>query len=95
VRELVKQRGLHSIAMFDAQDACPPAPGCTLATKPLRASGEINLVAWQYAQSPRRPEITKSCAATYAPDGNCYAPGFPDVFLDMNVASSDDPSHGR
>jgi hypothetical protein len=81
--------------MFDAQDACPPAPGCVLAPKPLSASGTTELVAWQYAQSPRRPEITKSCGATYAADGNCYAPGFPTVFLDVDAAESGDPSKGR
>jgi hypothetical protein len=86
---------LHAVAIFDAQDACPPAPGCTLAAKPLSTAGEPDLTAWQYSQSPRRPQITKSCAATYAADGNCYAPDFPKVYLDMDVANSADPSHGR
>ena len=95
IRARVKKDHLHEIAMFDAQDTCPPAPGCTLAAKPLKDAGEPDLVAWQYSQSPRRPEITKSCAKTYAADGNCYAPGFPKVFLDMDLASSSDPSHGR
>jgi hypothetical protein len=96
IRQQVKAKSLHEIAMFDAQDSCPPAPGCSLhPNKPLSASGELNLTAWQYAQSPRRPEITQACAATYAADGNCYAPGFPDLFLDLDSADSDDPSHGR
>jgi hypothetical protein len=99
IREQVKAKHLHEIAFFDAQDACPPAPGCTLQAKPLATSGELDLMAWQYAQSPRRPEITRSCKATYAaPNGsaaNCYAPGFPTLFLDMDAASSADPSHGR
>lgn len=95
IRARVKKAGLHEVAMFDAQDACPPAPGCTVHAKPLSEAGEPNLVAWQYAQSPRRPEITKSCGTTYAADGNCYAPGFAQTFLDMDVASSADPSHGR
>ncbi|HVG26772.1 MAG TPA: glycoside hydrolase domain-containing protein [Acidobacteriaceae bacterium] len=95
IRARVKTGGLHEVAIFDAQDACPPAPGCTLQAKPLSAAGEPDLTVWQYAQSPRRPEITRSCAATYAADGNCYAPGFPQVFLDMDVANSADPSHGR
>lgn len=95
IRARVKAQHLHEIATFDAQDACPPAPGCTLAAKPMDASGELNLTAWQYAQSPRRPEITRSCGKTYADDGNCYAPGFGTVFLDMDVAGSDDPSQGR
>jgi hypothetical protein len=101
VRTRVAGGRLHPIAIFDYQDACPPAPGCSLAAKPLSASGESvlnpsgDLIAWQYAQSPRRPDITKSCAKTYAPDGNCYAPGYSTLFLDMDAASSPDPSHGR
>jgi Domain of unknown function (DUF1906) len=95
IRARVAKGHLHPIAMFDAQDACPPAPGCTLTAKPLSASGTQDLVAWQYSQSPRRPEITKSCAKTYAADGNCYAPGFPAVFLDMDAAANADPSDGR
>jgi hypothetical protein len=95
IRSQVKAGHRHEIAMFAAQDACPPAPGCTVHAKPLAASGEMDLTAWQYAQSPRRPEITAVCAATYAADGNCYAPGSPGTFLDMDLASSADPSHGR
>jgi hypothetical protein len=95
IRARVKKGGLHEVAIFDALDQCPPAPGCTLHAKPLSAAPDLNLTAWQYSQSPRRPEITKSCAATYGSDGNCYAPGFPRVFLDMDVANSADPSHGR
>ena len=95
IRARVKQKRLHSVAIFAYQDQCPPAPGCTLAVKPLSTAGELDLTAWQYAQSPRRPELTRSCARTYAADGNCYAPGFPSVFLDMDLATSSDPSHGR
>ena len=91
----VRKEHLHEIALFAAQDTCPPAPGCSVLAKPLDASGETEITAWQYAQSPRRKVITRSCAKTYAADGNCYAPGFPTVFLDMDVASSADPSHGR
>ena len=101
IRAHVTKGHLHPIAIFAAQDTCPPAPGCTLNAKPLSSSGTItlnqggDLVAWQYSQSPRRPELTKSCANTYAADGNCYAPGVSTVLLDMDLASSADPSHGR
>jgi len=101
IRAHVTQSHLHPIAMFDAQDTCPPAPGCTVNAKPLSAAGEVtlspggDLVAWQYSQSPRRPELTRSCSTTYAADGNCYAPGVPNVLLDMDLASTPDPSHGR
>jgi hypothetical protein len=95
IRQQVKTKGLHQISMFDAQDACPPAPGCSLHAPPLNNSGELDLTVWQFAQSPRRPDITQSCAATYNADGNCYAPGFPDLTLDLDSATTDDPSHGR
>jgi hypothetical protein len=95
IRDRVAKGHLHTVAIFDAQDECPPAPGCTVTPKPLSATGLPDLVAWQYSQSPRRPEITKSCAATYSADNKCYAPGFPKVFLDMDVAASADPSGGR
>lgn len=95
IRARVKKGGLHEVAIFNALDQCPPSPGCTLHAKPLSAAPDLNLTAWQYSQSPRRPEITQSCGATYATDGNCYAPGFPQIFLDMDAADSADPSHGR
>ncbi len=95
IRARVRAGHLHEVAIFDALDRCPPAPGCTAHAQPLAAALDPAAVAWQYAQSPRRPEITKSCAATYAPDGNCYAPGVPGVFLDMDTARNADPSEGR
>jgi len=95
VRARIAAGHLHPVTMFDYQDACPPAPGCTLQPRPLSTAGEPDLTLWQYAQSPRRRAITQACAATYAADGNCYAPGFPTLFLDLDAADSDDPSHGR
>jgi hypothetical protein len=62
---------------------------------PLTASGTPDVAAWQYAQSPRRKEITAACSKTYASDGNCYAPDLPNLTLDLSVAASPDPSHGR
>ena len=95
IRARVKAGHLHEVAIFDALDQCPPAPGCTVHAKPLTSVLDPDLVAWQFAQSPRRSDITRSCAATYAADGNCYAPGAPGVFLDMDTARSADPSGGR
>ncbi len=95
IRDRVKKGKLHEIAIFDAEDACPPAPGCSVNARPIAEAGEPDLTAWQYSQSPRRPAITKACAATYAVDGNCYAPGVAGIFLDMDFATSPDPSHGR
>ncbi len=95
VRARTKAGHLHEVAVFDALDQCPPAPGCTVQAHPLRVTPDADVVVWQYAQSPRRPEITMACRSTYAADGNCYAPGVPGVFLDMNAAREPDPSHGR
>jgi glycoside hydrolase-like protein len=95
IRQQVAAQHLHEISFWVYQDACPPANGCTLQPPALAASGTPDVAAWQYAQSPRRKEITASCSKTYAPDGNCYAPGLPKLTLDLSVASSPDPSHGR
>jgi Domain of unknown function (DUF1906) len=95
IREQVAVRHLHPIALFIYQDACPPSNGCTLHPPAITAAGTPNITAWQYAQSPRRPEITHACAKTYAPDGNCYVPDLPELYVDLSVALSPDPSHGR
>jgi hypothetical protein len=95
IREQVAVRHLHPIALFIYQDACPPSNGCTLTPPPITTAGISDIAAWQYAQSPRRPEITHSCAKTYAPNGNCYVPNLPGLHMDLNVALSPDPSHGR
>jgi hypothetical protein len=95
IREQVATRGLHEIAVWVYQDACPPANGCTLQPPPLSLSGTTDVTAWQYAQSPRRKEITAACAKTYATDGNCYVADRPKFQLDLSTADSPDPSHGR
>ncbi len=95
IREQVIARHLHPIALFVYQDACPPSNGCTLHPPAITEAGTPDITAWQYAQSPRRPEITHACAKTYAPDGNCYVPDLPGLHVDLSVALSPDPSHGR
>jgi Domain of unknown function (DUF1906) len=95
VKEQIATRHLHPVALWVAQDACPPAPGCVIKAPPLGDSGTPDAEVWQYAQSPRRASITKSCAKTYATDGQCYAGGTGDLSLDLDVAKSADPSHGR
>ena len=95
IRSLVNEKHLHQVAIYDYQDACPPAPGCTLNAKPLSEAGEPDIVIWQYSQSPRRPEITKACAKTYAANGSCYAPSAPSVAIDFDAAATADPSNGR
>jgi hypothetical protein len=77
-------------------DVCPPAPGCGASKNPPPVSGGgVSYAAiWQFAQSPRNKDRTTRCAATYAPDGNCYAPGDTSHawFLDVNSALTADPS---
>ena len=98
-RDILSHEGNRPLALWVANDACPPAPGCVLPKEPLAAatSGISQALVWQYAQSPRRP-FARRCAATYAADNQCYAPGTPhspQTFLDLNVSSSADPSGGR
>jgi hypothetical protein len=90
------------LAIWVANDQCPPSPGCTV-KKPPMGAGLLHLPGvyspvWQYAQSPRRAEFTAGCQKNYAPDNNCYAPGMPqgaNSFIDLNVAESPDPSEAR
>lgn len=102
IRSRVAAQHLHPVAFWAYQDACPPAPGCVVDAAKLPApdrSGTLQLDAWQFAQSPRRKDITRACAATYSTNGNCYMPGAPPALarfqLDLNVSDSPDPSHGR
>ena len=88
------------IAFFVYNDACPPSPGCSAPANPPppAQSGVPFAAAWQFAQSPRRPEFTAKCVSRYAADGNCYAPLFQRanaVEVDVNSATSADPSSGR
>jgi hypothetical protein len=97
IRQHVAAQHLHPIAFWVIQDACPPAPGCVVnpAHPPSPdLSGTLDATAWQFAQSPQRKNLTRSCTATYR-DGNCYAPGVPSFALDLSSSSSPDPSHGR
>ncbi len=77
IRNHVATQHLHPIALWVAQDACPPSNGCTLQAPALALSGTPEAVVWQYAQSPRRRSITAACAQSYAADGNCYVPDLP------------------
>ena len=95
----------RKITYFVYNDACPPSPGCATKNPPSPANSAISFASiWQYAQSPRRHEFTKSCSATYNADGNCYSPANaatstskqnPGIFLDLDSATSSDPSNGR
>lgn len=80
-------------------DRCLPAPGCAVPKKNFSAavSDFPRALVWQYAKSPREPELTSGCGG-YAADRQCYAPGLaqsPASFVDMDWSSSPDPSRGR
>jgi hypothetical protein len=97
--DLRQSAGSRKIVFWVAIDSCPPSPGCSFSRQPLSPGTSWAPFAsvWQYAQSPRRPQLTRSCAKTYAQDGNCYVPGADSrvrLFVDLNVAREEDPSHG-
>jgi Rv2525c-like, glycoside hydrolase-like domain len=89
----------RSIAFWVANDSCPPSPGCSFPSKPpLPASSGVAFASvWQFAQSPMRTQFAGACRASYATDGNCYPPegGVGRIHVDVNAATSADPSHGR
>jgi len=92
--------GARKIVYWVTNDACPPSPGCAFPKRPPSAadSGIRFADVWQYAQSPKRPEVTASCPANYNPDGNCYPPNIDvgqHLHIDVNTATTADPSQGR
>ena len=92
--------GGREIHFFISNDQCGPSPGCVF-PKPAPNPAESGVKfadAWQFAQSPRRPEMTVACRQTYAQDGNCYPPSMPassGMHVDLDTANSPDPSHAR
>lgn len=86
----------RKLTYFVTNDACPPSPGCTFSPHPPRpaASGVAFAEVWQFAQSPKRPDVAKACASNYSPNGKCYAPGT-NLHVDVDAALSADPSRGR
>jgi Domain of unknown function (DUF1906) len=91
--------GGRDIVYFVYNDACPPSPGCVYAARGPEpsASGVPFATVWQFAQTPRRRDVTRRCASTYNADGNCYPPGMGpgSAFVDIESATLADPSHGR
>jgi len=92
--------GGRKIKYWVVNDSCPPSPGCTLSRKDLlpESSGIFFADVWQFAQSPKRTDFASGCSASYNNDGNCYPPGTApaqQLHVDIDVATSSDPSHGR
>ena len=86
-------------SLFPTINADRRRDACFRRRRPRPAKSGVDFAeVWQYAQSPRRPELTASCRKTYAADGNCYPPGVAPssgLHIDVNSANSPDPSHGR
>jgi hypothetical protein len=92
--------GGRKISYWVTNDACPPSPGCAFprpSPKPT-GSGISFAEVWQFAQSPRRAEVAVGCPKNYDRDGSCYAPEVSPARhfdVDVNAATSADPSRGR
>lgn len=98
--DIRKNAAGRQITYWVVNDSCPPSPGCTVSRKDLSpaTSGITFADLWQFAQSPKRPDFARGCPANYNKDGNCYSPGTDPTLglhVDLNVATSADPSHGR
>jgi hypothetical protein len=93
----------RQIVYWAINDACPPAPGCSFPANPSTRppgpakSGIRFAEVWQFAQSPQRNDVAGRCT-NYSRDSNCYPPGVSpaqQLHVDLNTATSPDPSHGR
>ncbi len=102
--DIQKNAGARKITYWVVNDSCPPSPGCTVPRKGLspESSGISFADVWQFSQSPKRTDFARGCSATYNKDGNCYPPGIvvakdpaERLHVDLDVATSSDPSHGR
>ena len=81
----------RKIVYWVANDACPPSPGCAFPKRPPSPaeSGIDFAEVWQFAQSPKRPDVAAGCPANYNRDGSCYPPG-----IDLGQALACGPEHG-
>jgi Domain of unknown function (DUF1906) len=88
----------RKIKYWVVNDSCPPSPGCTLQQNGSPDASGISFAdVWQFAQSPRRPDVARACT-NYSHDKNCYPPGIDpaqQLNVDLDVATSPDPSQGR
>jgi len=91
--------GSRHIVYWAINDACPPSPGCAFPARTASPaqSGVRFAEVWQFAQSPRRRDVTAHCSNNYNRDGSCYPDraGVQDLPVDLDLATSPDPSHAR
>lgn len=98
--DIRENAGSRRILYWVTNDACPPSPGCAFpapALPPGKSAIDFADV-WQFAQSPKRKDVAAGCPANYNPDGECYPPGVDPaqhLHVDVNAATSADPSRGR
>ena len=97
--DIRQNAGARHIVYWAINDACPPAPGCSFPAHPPSPaqSGVRFAEVWQFAQSPQEKDVAANCSS-YNRDGNCYPPGISAaqrLFVDVNSATSPDPSQGR
>jgi hypothetical protein len=97
--DIRQNAGARKIVYWAINDACPPAPGCVFPNPaPGPSESGVSLAEiWQFAQSPQRKDVAKHCS-NYSRDGNCYPPELPaalQLYVDVDTATSSDPSHGR
>src|SRR5579864_361 len=90
----------RDVTYWVTQDSCPPSPGCVFPKQPPSPSESKLRYAevWQFVQSPKRPEFAAKCGGYNRQDANCYPPGIDPashLHVDVNTATSADPSHGR
>ncbi|HTF44544.1 MAG TPA: glycoside hydrolase domain-containing protein [Terriglobales bacterium] len=89
--------GGRKITYWVTNDACPPSPGCAFPRQsPNPADSGISFAeVWQFAQSPKRAKVAAGCPKDHDRDGSCYAPANGRIDVDVDAASSEDPSRGR
>jgi hypothetical protein len=97
--DIRQNAGARKIVYWVTNDACPPSPGCAFPKRaPSPADSGVRFAdVWQFAQSPKRPDVAASCPG-YNPDGNCYPPELDvaqHLHIDVNSATTGDPSRGR
>jgi Domain of unknown function (DUF1906) len=97
--DIQQNAGSRQITYWAINDACPPSPGCAFTKNPPspQKSGVDFAEVWQFAQSPQRKDVAAHCT-NYSHDGSCYPPGTSGtqgIYIDVNSATSSDPSHGR
>jgi hypothetical protein len=94
--DIREHAGGREIVYWAINDACPPAPGCAFAERaPSPTESGVKFAeVWQFAQSPQRKDLPGRCT-NYSRGGNCDAPGLAGLKVDLNSATSADPSHGR